>query len=237
MAATNGAGADPVHEPPHKITKMAPLLKVKKLSDKAILPSRGSALAAGYDLSSAVETVVPARGKALVATDLSIAIPEGTYARIAPRSGLALKHSIDVGAGVIDADYRGPVGVVLFNHSEVDFAVKPGDRVAQMIIQVITTPEIAEVEDLDATVRGEGGPSECGMLEKLHPHTWATDLLDARLVPKKDAAIGITVMWAIWSSRNRFTHHEERYRPKRSMEVISEIVGTLEFPPTTYTCC
>uniref|UniRef100_A0A453H0H5 Deoxyuridine 5'-triphosphate nucleotidohydrolase n=2 Tax=Aegilops tauschii subsp. strangulata TaxID=200361 RepID=A0A453H0H5_AEGTS len=163
MAATNGAGADPVHEPPHKITKMAPLLKVKKLSDKAILPSRGSALAAGYDLSSAVETVVPARGKALVATDLSIAIPEGTYARIAPRSGLALKHAIDAGAGVIDADYRGPVGVVLFNHSEVDFVVKPGDRVAQMIIQVIATPEVAEVEDLDATVRGEGGFGSTGV--------------------------------------------------------------------------
>ncbi|XP_037428706.1 deoxyuridine 5'-triphosphate nucleotidohydrolase-like [Triticum dicoccoides] len=163
MAATNGAGADPVHEPPHKITNIAPLLKVKKLSDKAILPSRGSALAAGYDLSSAVETVVPARGKALVATDLSIAIPEGTYARIAPRSGLALKHAIDVGAGVIDADYRGPVGVVLFNHSEADFAVKPGDRVAQMIIQVIATPEVAEVEDLDATLRGEGGFGSTGV--------------------------------------------------------------------------
>ncbi|XP_044367876.1 deoxyuridine 5'-triphosphate nucleotidohydrolase [Triticum aestivum] len=163
MAATNGAGADPVHEPPHKITKIAPLLKVKKLSDKAILPSRGSALAAGYDLSSAVETVVPARGKALVATDLSIAIPEGTYARIAPRSGLALKHAIDVGAGVIDADYRGPVGVVLFNHSEADFAVKPGDRVAQMIVQVIATPEVAEVEDLDATLRGEGGFGSTGV--------------------------------------------------------------------------
>ncbi|KAM3310331.1 hypothetical protein ACQJBY_031177 [Aegilops geniculata] len=163
MAATNGAGAEPVHEPPHKVAKMAPLLKVKKLSDKAILPSRGSALAAGYDLSSAVETVVPARGKALVATDLSIAIPEGTYARIAPRSGLALKHSIDVGAGVIDADYRGPVGVVLFNHSEADFAVKPGDRVAQMIVQVIATPEVAEVEDLDATVRGEGGFGSTGV--------------------------------------------------------------------------
>uniref|UniRef100_A0A453H1T0 Deoxyuridine 5'-triphosphate nucleotidohydrolase n=1 Tax=Aegilops tauschii subsp. strangulata TaxID=200361 RepID=A0A453H1T0_AEGTS len=112
---------------------------------------------------SAVETVVPARGKALVATDLSIAIPEGTYARIAPRSGLALKHAIDAGAGVIDADYRGPVGVVLFNHSEVDFVVKPGDRVAQMIIQVIATPEVAEVEDLDATVRGEGGFGSTGV--------------------------------------------------------------------------
>uniref|UniRef100_A0ACD5W8Q2 Uncharacterized protein n=1 Tax=Avena sativa TaxID=4498 RepID=A0ACD5W8Q2_AVESA len=163
MAATNGAAADSVQEPPHKITKIAPLLKVKKLSENAILPRRGSALAAGYDLSSAVEATVPARGKALVATDLSIAIPEGTYARVAPRSGLALKHSIDVGAGVIDADYRGPVGVVLFNHSEVDFAVKPGDRIAQLIIEVIMTPEVAEVEDLDATVRGEGGFGSTGV--------------------------------------------------------------------------
>ncbi|KAL6893629.1 hypothetical protein ACP4OV_007727 [Aristida adscensionis] len=164
MAASNGAAAvDSVQEPPQKIPKVAPLLKVKKLSDKAVLPSRGSALAAGYDLSSAAETVVPARGKALVPTDLSIAIPEGTYARIAPRSGLALKHSIDVGAGVIDADYRGPVGVILFNHSDADFAVKPGDRIAQMIIQVIETPEVAEVEDLDATLRGEGGFGSTGV--------------------------------------------------------------------------
>ncbi|XP_066327121.1 deoxyuridine 5'-triphosphate nucleotidohydrolase-like [Miscanthus floridulus] len=177
MAASNGAAAaatdsvqehpaattESVQEPPQKISKISPLLKVKKLSDKAVLPSRGSALAAGYDLSSAVETLVPARGKALVPTDLSVAIPHGTYARIAPRSGLALKHSIDVGAGVIDADYRGPVGVILFNHSDADFAVKPGDRIAQMIIEVIATPEVAEVEDLDATVRGEGGFGSTGV--------------------------------------------------------------------------
>ncbi|PWZ55862.1 Deoxyuridine 5'-triphosphate nucleotidohydrolase [Zea mays] len=81
----------------------------------------------------------------------------------APRSGLALKHSIDVGAGVIDADYRGPVGVILFNHSDADFAVKPGDRIAQMIIEVIATPEVAEVEDLDATVRGDGGFGSTGV--------------------------------------------------------------------------
>ncbi|CAN6287295.1 unnamed protein product [Urochloa humidicola] len=164
MATTNGSAAtDAVQEPPQKISKFAPLLKVKKLSEKAVLPSRGSALAAGYDLSSAAEMVVPARGKALVPTDLSIAIPEGTYARIAPRSGLALKHSIDVGAGVVDADYRGPLGVILFNHSDADFAVKPGDRIAQMIIEVIATPEVAEVEDLDATVRGEGGFGSTGV--------------------------------------------------------------------------
>ncbi|KAK1374950.1 hypothetical protein POM88_031143 [Heracleum sosnowskyi] len=74
---------------------------------------------------SASEIKVPARGKALVPTDLRIAVPEGTYARIAPRSGLAWKHSIDVGAGVIDADY-----------SDVDFEVKAGDRIAQLIIAI-----------------------------------------------------------------------------------------------------
>lgn len=70
---------------------------------------------------SAQDTYIPARGKAVVKTGLSIAIPAETYARIAPRSGLAVKHFIDTGAGVVDEDYRGEVGVVLFNHSNVDF--------------------------------------------------------------------------------------------------------------------
>lgn len=82
---------------------------------------------------------------------------------IAPRSGLAWKHSIDVGAGVIDADYRGPVGVVLFNHSEVDFEVKAGDRIAQLIVQKIVTPDVEKVDDLDSTVRGSGGFGSTGV--------------------------------------------------------------------------
>ncbi|XP_020087642.1 deoxyuridine 5'-triphosphate nucleotidohydrolase-like [Ananas comosus] len=140
-----------------------PLLRVKKLSQNAILPSRASALSAGYDLSSAVEATVPARGRALVATDLSISIPVETYARIAPRSGLSWKHAIDVGAGVVDADYRGPVGVLLFNHSDLDFQVKAGDRIAQLIIERIMTPEVVEVLDLDSTARGEGGFGSTGV--------------------------------------------------------------------------
>lgn len=81
----------------------------------------------------------------------------------APRSGLALKHAIDVGAGVIDADYRGPVGVILFNHSDVDFEVKAGDRIAQMILEKIITPEVMEVKDLDSTLRGEAGFGSTGV--------------------------------------------------------------------------
>ena len=75
-------------------------------------------------LYSAYDVVIPARGKGIAKTDLAIAIPSGTYARVAPRSGLAVKNFIDVGAGVVDEDYRGNVGVVLFNHSDVDFEGK-----------------------------------------------------------------------------------------------------------------
>ncbi|KAL8473073.1 hypothetical protein ACS0TY_030059 [Phlomoides rotata] len=144
-------------------SEITPFLRVKRLSEKAIVPSRASPLSAGYDLSSAVETKVPARGKALVPTDLSIAVPEGAYARIASRSGLALKHSIHVGAGVVDADYRGPVGVLLHNLSDVDFEVKHGDRIAQMIIHISVTPEVTEVDDLDSTVRGSAGFGSTGV--------------------------------------------------------------------------
>merc|ERR1712086_514545 len=142
---------------------VAPLLKVKKLSADAVLPVRGTPLAAGYDLSSAIDIVIPARGKGIVKTDLAIAVPEGTYGRVAPRSGLAWKNHVDVGAGVIDQDYRGNVGVVLFNHAEADLQVTKGMRVAQLVLERIITPEVAEVEELDETERGAGGFGSTGV--------------------------------------------------------------------------
>ena len=117
----------------------------------------------------------------MVDTDISIAVPINTYGRVAPRSGLASKHSIDVGAGVIDADYRGPVKVLLFNLSDVDFKVAVGERVAQLIIEMVSvaeaydlvqgtlltltqicTPEVLVVEQLEDTVRGAGGFGSTG---------------------------------------------------------------------------
>ena len=81
------------------------------LSGDAVLPIRSSTGAAGYDLSAAREGVVPAQGKALILTDVAMAIPDGYYGRIAPRSSLAWQNHIGVGAGVIDSDYRGNIGV------------------------------------------------------------------------------------------------------------------------------
>jgi dUTP pyrophosphatase len=139
------------------------LLYVQKLSAYATLPSRGSEQSAGYDLSSARDGVVPAHGKRVVETDISIRVPEGTYGRIAPRSGLASRHFIDVGAGVIDRDYRGNVGVILFNHSDDDFTFRVGDRIAQLVLEKIDTPEVMDVDGLDVTPRGEQGFGSSGV--------------------------------------------------------------------------
>ena len=94
------------------------ILKVQKLSNNAALPKRSIDGAARYDLCAAQNCIIPAKGKGLVKTGLAISFPAGLYARIAPRSRLALKKFIDVGVGVVDADYRGELGVVLFNHGD-----------------------------------------------------------------------------------------------------------------------
>mmetsp|Transcript_50 Transcript_50/g.173 ORF Transcript_50/g.173 Transcript_50/m.173 type:complete len:147 (+) Transcript_50:82-522(+) len=141
-------------------------LRVLRLSSNATLPYRASAGAAGYDLASAENVVIAPKDKALVKTDLAIAVPQGYYGRIAPRSSLALKKFIDVGAGVVDSDYRGNVGVVLFNFSNEPFEVKQGDRIAQLILEAIATPPVEEVQDADALVateRGGGGFGSTGV--------------------------------------------------------------------------
>ena len=139
------------------------MLKVQKLSNNAALPKRSTDGVAGYDLCASQDCTIPAGGKGLVHTGLAISFPAGLYARIAPRSGLALKRFIDVGAGVVNADYHGEVGVILFNHGDQDFQVKMGDRIAQLILEKIDTPPVEEVQNLDNTVRGSGGYGSTGV--------------------------------------------------------------------------
>ncbi|RMZ86921.1 hypothetical protein DV736_g5855, partial [Chaetothyriales sp. CBS 134916] len=144
-------------------TTTEPPLLVKLLSPTATAPTRGSALSAGHDLYASRATVIPAHGKALVSTDISVACPPGTYGRVAPRSGLAAKHFIDTGAGVIDADYRGEVKVLLFNLGEADFAVSVGDRVAQLVLERVWMGGVQVVEFLEESVRGQGGFGSTGV--------------------------------------------------------------------------
>lgn len=140
---------------------MAHLL-VKRQTDKAKIPTKGSLLAAGYDLYAAEEATVLVNGRRLIGTGLAMTVPEGHYGRIAPRSGLAVKHGISVGAGCIDRDFSGQIKVLLMNHGDSDFLVQEGDRIAQLIIEKISSPEIKEVDELEQTARGDGGFGSTG---------------------------------------------------------------------------
>ena len=150
---------------------------VKLINKNATLPRRANSLDAGYDISSCEDTCISARSRKLISTGLMISIPGNTYARVAPRSGLAVKNGIDVFAGVIDAGYRGEVKVLLYNSSDEDFIIKIGDRIAQIVLEQIITPEVIEVysdeelnsynivldNDISLNTRGDGGFGSSGV--------------------------------------------------------------------------
>jgi dUTP pyrophosphatase len=132
------------------------------------LPAYQSAHAAGLDLLAAVPEDAPlvlAPGKhALVPTGLAIALPLGYEAQIRPRSGLALKHGITVlnAPGTVDADYRGEVSVLLINHGTEPFAIRRGERIAQMVIAPVVQVELVPAASLSTTDRGSGGYGSTG---------------------------------------------------------------------------
>ena len=137
-------------------------LRIQLLSPSAIVPTRGTPGSAGYDLYSIADVVIPKRGRVLVPTGIKIAVPDGYYGRIAPRSGLALKQGIETGAGVVDSDYRGEISVLLLNHSDVDVSISSGSRIAQIILTQIITPDVVVCDCLDSTSRGENGFGSTG---------------------------------------------------------------------------
>ena len=141
------------------------MFKVARLNNDSILPKRGTDGAAGYDMCSCVDIVIPARSWKGVATGIALQVPPDHYARVAPRSGLTLKNGLDVGAGVIDSDYIGEVKVIMFNHSDTHFNVVKGDRIAQVIFEKISTPYLNEVklDELVKTERGAGGFGSTGL--------------------------------------------------------------------------
>ena len=148
------------------INKLHPLL-VKRLGPGASLPIRGSNLAAGIDIMANEATVIPQGERRVISTGIAIATPAGTYARIAPRSGLAAKHSINIGAGVIDQDYRGEVKLLLVNNSKHPYPVKPGDRIAQLILEQILLVKPQDTDTLDETAQGEEGFGSTGYQQNL----------------------------------------------------------------------
>lgn len=147
------------------ITSMIPI-KVKRLTDTAKLPIRGSEYAAGYDLyADLAETTMVGPGDTFkINTGIAVEIPDGFFGGIYPRSGLATKQGLAPAnkVGIIDSDYRGPIIVALYNQSPIPQMVHPGDRIAQLIIQPYVAFEWEEVDELGETERGDGGFGHTG---------------------------------------------------------------------------
>ena len=138
------------------------VLRFKQLDARAVLPVRGSALAAGLDVCCIEDVRIEAKQRAIARTGLAVAIPPGFYGRVAPRSGLAAKNGLDVLAGVIDSDYRGEIGCVLYNTGDEPINLAAGSKICQLIIEQIITPEAAWATDLEETTRGAGGFGSTG---------------------------------------------------------------------------
>ena len=137
-------------------------LRVKKLNPDAIMPTRAHKTDAGYDLYALEGTIIDKHSHKLVKTGISIEIPEGFAGFIWPRSGLAYKYGLDVFAGVIDAGYRGDVGVILYNSQYSDYHIEAGDRIAQIVFQKVENFKLTEVDSLNDAHRGDGGFGSTG---------------------------------------------------------------------------
>ena len=140
-------------------------LRFKKLRPDAILPSYAHPSDAGMDVRSVEDLTIAPGKRALVPTGLVMLLPPGYEAQVRPRSGLALKHGVTVlnTPGTIDSGYRGEIGIILANFGEAAFAVKKGDRIAQLVIAPVTQPQVIEADILDATDRGAGGFGSTGV--------------------------------------------------------------------------
>ena len=141
-------------------------MKIKKLTETAVIPTRGSNQAAGYDLYADLENAIEVKPHETVKihTGISMAVPEGYFGAIFARSGLSTKKGLRPAncTGVVDSDYRGPVIVALHNDSEIAQLVEPGERIAQMVVMPYLAVDFEVVEELDETERGEGGFGSTG---------------------------------------------------------------------------
>lgn len=148
----------------HPIEPVPVLLKRLAGNEDLPLPAYATDGAAGMDVVSAEDVTIAKGARHAVATGLSVAIPAGYEIQVRPRSGLALKHGITVAnaPGTIDSDYRGEVKVILINLGQEPFAIRRGDRIAQLVLAPVTRATWLEVAELDVTERGEGGFGSTG---------------------------------------------------------------------------
>jgi len=185
-------------------------LRIMKLSDKAIIPTKGSQFAAGHDIYALTDGLVPAKGQTMVETGIAIGLPEGTYGRLAARSGMASKMGIAVGGGVIDSDYSGEVKVILRNHGEADCVFRAGDGIAQHIVEKVANADAMDVDDLRTTEQGKAGFG-------------SSDLNPKRSITAKEAGVKICFLHADSTSNEFFSAADINHHPRltREREMLS----------------
>ena len=131
--------------------------QIKKLHPNARVPTKGTPSSAGFDVYCIETKTIPPRSQEVFETGLAMKIPEGLYVRIAPRSGLAFRHKINVHAGVIDSDFTDEIKVMLFNHSNSNVTLEAGTRIAQLIFEKYeSTISFVETDELELTERCDG---------------------------------------------------------------------------------
>ena len=147
------------------LNKILNLLKPKvvvELGEGAQLPKYGSEKAAGADLYSPISETIPPRGKVMINTHVKVQLPKNHYLRIESRSGLAVKFSLEKGAGIIDEDYEGEVGIILYNHSDSPYHIVAGERIAQGVLQKYVQARFVQGQIKRKSKRGAGGFGSTG---------------------------------------------------------------------------
>ena len=180
---------------PDASPKVIPLtsttLNIVKRHPNAITPTKGSDHAAGYDLYAVEHVIIPPKGLALIDTGISAQFPTSTYGRIASRSGLALKHSIETKGGVIDPDYTGSIKAILYNFGDSSYAVQQGERVAQLILESYIHADIKESDELPTTTRATNGFGSSGKLAPSSmtttPNEKSTDSTTPHIIPADES--------------------------------------------------
>jgi dUTP pyrophosphatase len=175
-------------------------LQVQRLTEHGQIPTRASDEAAGYDVYSSSDTIIPPQSSVQIPLDIAIQPPSNTYCQILSRSGLFTKHHIEAKIGTIDRDYTGNVIVLLQNNSNVPYSITKGDRIAQMVIYCISQPEITTVDSLHTTARGDKGFGSTGQKQ--------TPIINRTTAPTMEQIIqedGI-VPPSIWLNGDPFHH-------------------------------
>ncbi len=137
-------------------------VKIKRLNEKAVMPTKAHPTDAGFDLYVSGKVTIPANGRALIPTDIAMAIPDGYYGMVVGRSGNTIKRGLVGMTGIVDAGYRNGIGIMAFNMTDTDIIIEQGERAGQIVLTPILQCDLEDTDQLTETDRGTGGYGSTG---------------------------------------------------------------------------